>query len=203
VSAPSPAARFAALCAERRHAGVRRHGRSYLSGPTLLEALALEAIDATNYAVMELERVREHYPEARDEHAAVTALAHACATFAHTAAEALEADGGPRLDIAAVAHERTHGDEAYRGAFDAFLYRDNLAELAEELADAHVLAGFERDRRAHRAIAGPLAGAEVTRLGEIASALGAFADDVARDVHAAAPVRPPAASAAAAIADAA
>jgi len=180
-STTAATARVAALLAERRALGLERHAPAYLQGPSLLEPLALEAIDASNYLVMELERLGIQYPAATDARRSVTALAVCCALFAQAAAHAVRRATGEGLDVDAVARERVHGPAGAEYGFDTFLYRDNYAEAVEELADAAILAGFERQRRRHQHVADGL-DPEIARLGRIATALAHATLEIAADV---------------------
>jgi hypothetical protein len=86
-----------------------------------------------------------------------------------------------------VAYERTRGPAAGEHGAASYPHRDNDAELAEELADAAILAGFERDRRRHRGMRDDEQDRAVTRLGRMAEELGGCAPDVGRCVLGAAP----------------
>ena len=185
--------RFEALVEQRRAIGVRKHAPAYLDGPCLLLPLALEAIDASNYAAMELERLHVQYPAASDAQCAVKALGLCSALFADAAARALSRATGQTLDVGATAHERANGPAAVQYGFEDFLYRDNYAEAVEELADAAILARFELRRRRHQD-AGDTLDREIERLGQIATALAHAILDVASDVLPTAP--PPARDAA-------
>jgi hypothetical protein len=177
----------AVLVAERRRIGLDRHAPAHLDGPCLLEALALEAIDAANYAVMELDRLRRQYPAEDDAHVCAGALAVAVVGYADAATRHLAATGGPQLDLADVAYERTRGPVAGEYGAASYLHRDNYAELAEELADAAILAGFERDRRRHRGVHDDEQDRALARLGRMAEELGGCAPGLGRRVLGAAP----------------
>jgi hypothetical protein len=181
TSTTAPQACFAALVAERRALGLRRHAPSYLQGPSLLRPLAVEAIDASNYLVMELERLSVQYAAATDAQRSVTALAVSCTLFAQAAARAAQRATGEDLDAEAIARERIEEPVGADCDFDSFLYRDNYAEAVEELADAAILAGFELQRRHHQHLGDGL-DPEIARLGRIATALAQATLEIAAGV---------------------
>lgn len=150
---------FAARVAARRQVGVERHAPQFLAGPCLLRPVALEAIDAANYAVMELARLTRQYPivgehdglARREAHDTVKVLAHCCIDYARRTARLLASATDEHVDVAAVAVERLSGPAAGEYDFAEYLYRpSNLVELVDELADAHILCGFEVERRQHQ-----------------------------------------------------
>jgi hypothetical protein len=181
TSATTANPQFAALVAERRALGLRRHAPAYLQGPSLLRPLAVEAIDASNYLVMELERLGVQYPAATDAQRSVTALAVSCTLFAQAAARAAQGATGEDLDVEATARERIQEPAGADCDFESFLYRDNCAEAVEELADAAILAGFELQRRHHQHLGDGL-DPEIARLGRIATALAHATLEIAADV---------------------
>lgn len=149
----SPAAdEFVARMVTRRAIGLEKHAPAYLTGPSLLLPLALEAIDAYNYACMELERLTLQHPNAIRQHASVAALRSCCLGYARVAARHLAARGGEVLDVEKVAVERLSGPAASEYHATEYLYRpSNLDELVDELVDAFILAGFERERLGQQA----------------------------------------------------
>jgi hypothetical protein len=176
---------FADLVARRRAVGLERHAPDYLTGPPLLEPLALEAIDAFNYFGMELERLAQQHPFAEHVNASVARLHFAAGRYAAVCAQLLARTGGPQLDVEATAYERMHGPAAHEYGYFNSLTRDNALEAVEEYADAHILAGFELDRR-DLAVLGPEE-LLIARARDIAGALAVAALEVRDDVLAHAP----------------
>ena len=177
---------FADLVAERRQLGLEHHAPgSHLTGPPLLEPIAMEAIDAFNYTRMELDRLARQFPHAGRAHRAVRSLSIAAGAYAAFTVRLLADHGGPDLDVDGTAHERMHGPAAHEYGYFNYLARDNCQEAVEEYADAHILAGLELDRR-HTGVPGAI-DLPLARARDIAGALAVACLEVRDDVLAHAP----------------
>ena len=177
---------FGDLVAERRQLGLEHHAPgSHLTGPPLLEPIAMEAIDAFNYTRMELDRLARQFPHAARAHRAVRSLSIAAGAYAAFTVRLLADSGGAVYDVDATAHERMHGPAAHEYGYFNYLTRDNCHEAVEEYADAHILAGLEIERRD----SGLLTASDLTiaRARDIAGALAVAALEVRDDVLAQAP----------------
>jgi hypothetical protein len=192
LTAPATTARsdheraFANLVAARRQLGLEHHvPGSHLTGPPLLEPIAMEAVDAFNYTRMELDRLARQFPHAGRAHRAVRSLSIAAGAYAVFTVRLLADHGGPDLDVDATAHERMHGPAAHEYGYFNYLSRDNCHEAVEEYADAHILAELELERRD----SGLLTASDLTvaRARDIAGALAVGALEVRDDVLAHAP----------------
>ncbi len=151
LSAPARSAHeraFADVVAARRRLGLEHHApTSHLTGPSLLEPIAMEAVDAFNYTRMELDRLARQFPHAARAHRAVRSLSIAAGAYAAFSVRLLGDHDGPEYDVDAAAHERMHGPAAHEYGYFNYLARDNCQEAVEEYADAHILAGLELERR--------------------------------------------------------
>jgi hypothetical protein len=177
---------FADLVAQRRQLGLEHHAPgSHLTGPPLIEPIAMEAVDAFNYTRMELDRLARQFPHAARAHRAVRSLSIAAGAYAAFCVRLLADHDGPAYDVDATAHERMHGPAAHEYGYWNYLSRDNCSEAVEEYADAHILASLELERRD----SGLLTASDLTiaRARDIAGALAVAALEVRDDVLAHAP----------------
>jgi RNA polymerase primary sigma factor len=134
---------FTTLVSERAALGRRLYGRDNRPLADLLEALIHELVDAGNYATMERDRLRRSWrpgaPLDPSLYGEVAVLGERCWDAARHAAETRDRPMGTTTDLPALAYARMNGPAAQEYGYYNYLYRDNFAELTEELADAYLI----------------------------------------------------------------